>query len=74
MTLEQSLPWFDEMSASEKILLLQDLWDRLAADSDQVETTARQREELDRRLECYHADPGATSAWDDVQVRIRASR
>ena len=73
MSLDQSLPWFDHMSVSEQVLLLQDLWDRLAADPEQIETTPRQRDELDERLTRHRARPEEVSTWKEAKRRIRSA-
>lgn len=41
---------------SEKIQLVEDLWDSIAADQASLPLTAEQREELDKRLDSYESD------------------
>lgn len=40
----------------ERIRLVEDLWDSIAADQDNLPLTDEQRTELDRRLDAYEAD------------------
>lgn len=40
----------------EKIQLVEDLWDSIAADQASLPLTAEQREELDKRLDSYESD------------------
>ena len=66
---------FDSLSTAEKILHVQDLWDRIAATAtDEVELTEAQRADLDRRVEAHRADPDRGSSWENVQKRIRSRR
>jgi len=62
------------LSVAERIQLVQDLWDSVAAVPEAVELTEGQRRELDRRLEAYHRDPKAGSPWPEVRERIRSGR
>ncbi|MFH1114845.1 MAG: addiction module protein [Pseudomonadota bacterium] len=59
-----------KLSVAERILLVEEIWDGIAADQESLELTEAQRRELDRRLEAYHASPGAGSSWEEVKRRI----
>jgi len=59
-----------DLSSAEKLQLVQDLWDDLAADPSQVPVHDWQREELDRR----RARPECGLSWEEVQARVRARR
>jgi putative addiction module component (TIGR02574 family) len=64
--------WADilELEISERIQLVEDVWDSIAAVPDAVPLTETQREELDRRLAAYHENPQALSPWDEVKKRL----
>ncbi|MDJ0763719.1 MAG: addiction module protein [Myxococcota bacterium] len=64
---------FDKLSTSEKILRLQDLWDRIAADADAVELTEAQKMELDGRLEAMEKQPELGTSWERVLAEIKKS-
>ena len=53
----------------QRLQLVEDVWDSLAASPEQIGVPAWHREELERRL----ADPGEqpTLSWQDVQARLR---
>jgi putative addiction module component (TIGR02574 family) len=70
----RKLSSYDSLSVPERILVLQDLWDEIAADPEQVPITEAQRQELDRRLRAHRHDPEATSGWAQVKARVRARR
>jgi putative addiction module component (TIGR02574 family) len=56
------------LSPSERLLLVQDLWDSLNVGD--IPLTERQKEELDRRGAKYQANPSSGSSWEDVKQRI----
>jgi putative addiction module component (TIGR02574 family) len=60
-----------ELSVSERIQLVEDVWDSIAAVPDAVPLTEPQKEELDRRLDSYHQNPDAGSPWELVRERIQ---
>ena len=62
-----------KLSVGERIRLVGDIWDSIAAVPEAIPLTEAQRKELDRRLDAYHRDPTAGSPWEDVRQRIRGS-
>ena len=58
------------LSVSERIKLTQDIWDSIAAVPESVPLSQADRDELDRRLHAYRADPQAGSPWPDVRQRL----
>ena len=60
-----------KLSVAERIQLVGDIWDSIAAVPEAVPLSNAQRAELDRRLDAYHRDPTAGSPWDEVRQRIR---
>ena len=55
----------------EKIQLVEDLWDSIAADQASLPLTAEQREELDKRLDSYESDGIEGCAASEVISGIR---
>ena len=68
------IPEIARLTVPEKILLLEDLWDSIAADESSVPVPASHREELDRRLAQYENDPGQLLTLDELRGRIEARR
>ena len=62
------------LSVSERILLVEDIWDSIAEVPEALQLTSEQQAELDRRLDAYHQDPTAGSPWTDVLGRIRSRK
>jgi len=60
-----------KLPVNERIRLVEDLWDSIAADQRALPLTEDQRVELDHRLDTYEADgnPGRSAA--DVIADIR---
>ena len=55
----------------EKIQLVEDLWDSIAADQASLPLTAEQREELDKRLDSYESDGIEGRVASEVITDIR---
>jgi putative addiction module component (TIGR02574 family) len=60
-----------ELSVSERIQRVEDLWDSIIVVPESVQLTEAQKQELDRRLDAYHKNPDAGSPWEVVRERIR---
>lgn len=54
----------------ERIRLVEDLWDSIAAEQRLLPLTPEQRVELDRRLDAYEADGNAGRPFEDVIADI----
>ncbi|MDQ3606277.1 MAG: addiction module protein [Gemmatimonadota bacterium] len=63
-----------KLSVAERIQLVEDIWDSIAAEPDALELSAEQRSELDRRLADQEANPGAGRSWDEVKARLLDTR
>jgi len=64
------LPEIARLSTSEKILLVEELWDSIAADEASVPVPQSHKDELDRRLESHRSHPGSLLSLEDLQSRI----
>jgi putative addiction module component (TIGR02574 family) len=61
-----------KLSVSERIQLVQEIWDSIAEVPNSVALTDEQKAELDRRLDAYHKDPNAGSPWSLVRERFKS--
>ena len=61
----------DELSAEDRLQLLEQLWESLSSSPEAVPLTNAQREELDRRLDELDRDGPEGIPWEDVLQRIR---
>jgi putative addiction module component (TIGR02574 family) len=64
------IPGIEELTASEKILLVEDLWDRVANDESCVPVPESHKNELDRRIKRYTSHPGDLLTIEELQGRI----
>lgn len=70
MTMSFSLEDIRRMPIAERIKLVGDIWDSIAAVESEVPVTEAQRKELERRLEEYERDPRAGKTWEDVKKSL----
>ena len=61
------------LSLSERIQLVEDLWDSIAEDSPGIGLTPEHIAELDRRLDALEAQPQTGTPWEIARERILAS-
>jgi len=59
------------MSISDRIELVEDIWDSIAAVPEAVALTDIQKRELDKRLDSYHKNPDEGSPWEQVRKKIQ---
>lgn len=60
-----------KLPLDERIQLVQDLWDSIAADQNLLPLTPEQRAELDRRLDAYDADGNPGRPAEEVIADIK---
>ena len=60
-----------DLSPSEKLQLVEDLWDDLASTQDAVPIHDWQLEELARRKANLLKHPGSALTWEEVRRRVR---
>jgi putative addiction module component (TIGR02574 family) len=59
-----------KLSPSERLRIAQALWQSAWDDQADVPLTDDQRDELDRRLADYEANPDAGESWENVRARL----
>ena len=59
-----------KLSVAERIQLVEDLWDSIAADADAFPLTEAQKAELDHRLAEHETDPDSAIPWEQVRERL----
>ncbi|MCP4349365.1 MAG: addiction module protein [Desulfobacterales bacterium] len=60
-----------DLSPTEKLQLVEDLWDDLAATSSEVPVHEWQKEELARRKSNLMNNPASGLTWDEVKRGVR---
>jgi putative addiction module component (TIGR02574 family) len=61
-----------DLSPSEKLQLVEDLWDDLATASETVPVHDWQKEELARRKANLMKHPASGLSWEEVKRRVRS--
>ena len=61
---------FRDLSIPERIQLVEDIWDSIAAETEALPLTAEQQVELDRRLEEHRRDPDSAIPWEQVREEL----
>jgi len=59
-----------KLSVTERIQLVEDIWDSVAAEAENLPITDAQRQELDKRLDDAEAHPGTGTPWNEVKARL----
>ena len=63
-----------DLSPSEKLQLVEDLWDDLAAEPETVPVHDWQKQELARRKANLLKNPASGLPWEEVKRKLRARR
>lgn len=58
----------DRLGIQERLDLVEEIWDTIAADSRDVPLTNPQRAELDRRISDSESNPNDVIAWADIKA------
>ena len=61
-----------KLNVSERMQLVQDIWDSIASFPEALELTEAQRTELDRRLQAYYSNPQEGASWEELKARLTA--
>ena len=61
----------DRLSLAERMLLVEEIWDSIAAEAEALGVPQSHKDELDRRLAAHDADPSPGSSWKDVKTRLQ---
>ena len=66
----ETIPGVEQMTPAQKLLLVTELWDDLAAHPTEVPVSREQIAELDRRMADYRRDPARVTTWKSIRQRI----
>ena len=64
---QESINEIKNLSISEKIIIVEEIWDSIATRSDYPELSESQRVELNRRIDSYHANPQQGRSWNEIK-------
>jgi putative addiction module component (TIGR02574 family) len=60
------------LSIQDRIRLVQAILDSIAAEQDHLDLTDTQKQELDRRIDDYEANPDNVLTWEEVKASVKA--
>lgn len=59
------------LSVEDRILLVQAIWDSIAAEQAYPDLPETQKHELDRRIESHNTDPDNVLTWEEMKASVR---
>ena len=62
---------FQKLSITEKVKVVQELWDQIAASPEELPVPAWHRAELEKRQSEWASSPDPGEDWDVVKKRLR---
>ncbi len=60
------------LSLAERLQLVEDLWDTIAAEADSLPVPASHREQLALRRAAHRSNPSAVIPWEEVRRQLWA--
>ena len=69
-----TIPEIGRLSTAEKILLVEEIWDSIAADQAPLPVPQSHLDELDRRWHRFAAAPGDLLSLDELKAEVDAGR
>jgi putative addiction module component (TIGR02574 family) len=60
----------DQLSVAQRILLVEEIWDSISVEAEQLPLADTQKQDLQCRLIAYEADRHAGSTWEEVKARL----
>jgi putative addiction module component (TIGR02574 family) len=64
----------DRLSVDDRLALVEEIWDSIAAEADSLPLSDEQKRLLDRRLAELDANPGNVLTWDEIKRHVRGER
>lgn len=74
MDITTTLNQIISLSIQDRIRLVQAILDSIAAEQDYLDLTESQKQELDRRIDDYEANPDNVLTWEEVKASVKARR
>jgi putative addiction module component (TIGR02574 family) len=61
----------DQLTIAERLSLVEEIWDSIAAEAERAPLTEAQQADLRRRVTDYEADRKRGSSWEEVKSRLQ---
>ncbi len=66
-TVEMTLNDINKLSLSERIQLVEQIWDNIFNNNEYPDLTAEQQTELNRRIDSYYENPQQGRTWNEIK-------
>jgi len=63
-----------KLGVAERILIVEEIWDSIAAEQESVQLTEAQKTEFDRRIASCDASPHEGKSWEEIKRRLETSK
>ena len=60
------------LDITERIILVEEIWDSIAKEQDSVGLLEYEKEVLDARLESFENNPDNLISWDEIKTKLRS--
>jgi putative addiction module component (TIGR02574 family) len=64
----------DRLSVADRLALLEEIWESIAATPEELPLTEEQKRLLDRRLAELDANPENVLSWEEIKAHVRNDR
>lgn len=61
----------EQLTIAERVELVEEIWDSIAASPERLPLTDAQRQELDRRLALHEREPNRVTPWEEVRAKLQ---
>jgi putative addiction module component (TIGR02574 family) len=62
----------EQMSIDDRLSLIEEIWESIAVNPNDVPVTEAQKQDLQQRLAAYRDNPKAGAPWQEVKERLRS--
>ena len=63
-----------KLSVAERILIVEEIWDSVAAEQGSLQVTGAQKTELDKRIASFDESPDEGKSWEEIKRRLETSK
>lgn len=67
-----SIDEIKQLDITERILLIEEIWDSIAKEQENVGLSEYEKEVLDARLTSLNENPNKLMSWDEIKSKLRA--
>jgi len=61
-----------ELDITERIMLVEDIWDSIAQEQDKVKLSDYEKQILDQRLKAHEKNPDNLISWDQIKSKLKS--